>query len=164
MNLHEYQARALLKAAGVPVPDGDVASTPDEVERIAAGIGAGVVVKAQVHTGGRGKAGGVKLAETPAEARAVAEQILGMTIKGLTVEKVLVAPAANIASESYVGIIVDRESQRPVLMVSPEGGVDIEEVAAKTPEKIYKLPIDPRLLRRRLGHRIERPPARDRRR
>ena len=144
MNLHEYQARALLKAAGVPVPDGDVASTPDEVERIAAGIGTGVVVKAQVHTGGRGKAGGVKLAETPAEARAVAEQILGMTIKGLTVEKVLVAPAANIASESYVGIIVDRESQRPVLMVSPEGGVDIEEVAAKTPEKIYKLPIDPR--------------------
>ncbi len=144
MNLHEYQARALLKAAGVPVPDGDVASTPDEVERIAAGIGTGVVVKAQVHTGGRGKAGGVKLAETPAEARAVAEQILGMTIKGLTVEKVLVAPAANIASESYVGIIVDRESQRPVLMVSPEGGVDIEEVAAKTPEKIFKLAVDPR--------------------
>jgi succinyl-CoA synthetase beta subunit len=144
VNLHEYQARALLKAAGVPVPDGDVASTPDEVERIAADIGTGVVVKAQVHTGGRGKAGGVKLAGTPAEARGVAEQILGMTIKGLTVEKVLVAPAANIASESYVGIIIDRESQRPVLMVSPEGGVDIEEVAAKTPEKIFKLAIDPR--------------------
>ena len=144
MNLHEYQARALLKAAGVPVPDGDVASTPDEVERIAADIGTGVVVKAQVHTGGRGKAGGVKLAADPAEARAAAEQILGMTIKGLTVRKVLVAPAAKITSESYVGIIVDRESQRPVLMVSPEGGVDIEEVAAKTPEKIYKLAIDPR--------------------
>ena len=144
MNLHEYQARALLKEAGVPVPDGDVASTPDEVERIARAIGTGVVVKAQVHTGGRGKAGGVKLAADPGEAREVAEQILGMTIKSLTVEKVLVAPAAEIATESYVGIIVDRESQRPVLMVSPEGGVDIEEVAAKTPEKIFKTTIDPR--------------------
>ena len=144
MNLHEYQARALLKEAGVPVPDGDVASTPDEVERIARAIGTGVVVKAQVHTGGRGKAGGVKLAADPGEARAVAEQILGMTIKALTVEKVLVAPAVEIASESYVGIIVDRESQRPVLMVSPEGGVDIEEVAATTPEKIFKTTIDPR--------------------
>ena len=144
MNLHEYQARALLKEAGIPVPDGDVASTPDEVERIARAIGTGVVVKAQVHTGGRGKAGGVKLAADPGEARAVAEQILGMTIKSLTVEKVLVAPAVDIASESYVGIIVDRESQRPVLMVSPEGGVDIEEVAATTPEKIFKSTIDPR--------------------
>ncbi len=144
MNLHEYQARALLKAAGVPGPDGDVATTLDEVEQIARDIGQGVVVKAQVHTGGRGKAGGVKLAADPAEARAVAEQILGMTIKGLTVEKVLVAPAAEIASESYVGIIVDRESQQPVLIVSPEGGVDIEEVAAKTPERISKFAIDPR--------------------
>ncbi len=144
MNLHEYQARALLKAAGVPVPDGDVATTPDEVETIARGMGGGVVVKAQVHAGGRGKAGGVKLAKDPAEARAAAEQILGMTIKGLTVEKVLVAPAVNITSESYVGVIVDRESQQPVLMVSPEGGVDIEEVAAKTPDKIFKLAIDPR--------------------
>ena len=144
MNLHEYQARALLKAAGVPVPDGDVATTPDEVETIARGMGGGVVVKAQVHAGGRGKAGGVKLAKDAKEARAAAEQILGMTIKGLTVEKVLVAPAANITSESYVGVIVDRESQRPVLMVSPEGGVDIEEVAAKTPDKIFKLAIDPR--------------------
>ncbi len=144
MNLHEYQARALLKEAGIPVPDGDVASTPDDVERIARAIGTGVVVKAQVHTGGRGKAGGVKLAADPGEARAVAEQILGMTIKSLTVEKVLVAPAAEIASESYVGIIVDRESQCPVLMVSPEGGVDIEDVAATTPEKIFKSTIDPR--------------------
>ena len=144
MNLHEYQARALLKAAGVPVPDGDVASTPEEVERIAREMGSGVVVKAQVHTGGRGKAGGVKLAKDAAEARAVAEKILGMTIKGLTVEKVLVAPAADITSESYVGVIVDRETQRPVLMVSPEGGVDIEEVAARTPDKIFKLTVDPR--------------------
>lgn len=144
MNLHEYQARALLKAAGVPVPDGDVATTPDEVETIARAMGGAVVIKAQVHTGGRGKAGGVKLAENAAEARAAAEKILGMTIKGLTVNKVLVAPAAKITSESYVGVIVDRESQRPVIMVSPEGGVDIEEVAAKTPDKIFKLAIDPR--------------------
>ncbi len=144
MNLHEYQARALLKAAGVPVPDGDVATTPDEVETIAGAMGGAVVIKAQVHTGGRGKAGGVKLAENAAEARAAAEKILGMTIKGLTVHKVLVAPAAKITSESYVGVIVDRESQRPVIMVSPEGGVDIEEVAAKTPDKIFQLAIDPR--------------------
>jgi len=144
VNLHEYQARALLKAAGVPVPDGDVATTPDEVETIARAMGGAVVIKAQVHIGGRGKAGGVKLAENAAEARAAAEKILGMTIKGLTVNKVLVAPAAKITSESYVGVIVDRESQRPVIMVSPEGGVDIEEVAAKTPDKIFKLAIDPR--------------------
>ncbi len=144
MNLHEYQARALLKAAGVTVPDGDVATTPDEVETIARAMGGAVVIKAQVHIGGRGKAGGVKLAENEAEARAAAEKILGMTIKGLTVNKVLVAPAAKITSESYVGVIVDRESQRPVIMVSPEGGVDIEEVAAKTPDKIFQLAIDPR--------------------
>jgi len=144
VNLHEYQARALLKAAGIPVPDGDVATTPAEVEAIARRIGGRVVVKAQVHAGGRGKAGGVKLAATPAEARAHAEKILGMTIKGLTVQKVLVVPAADIASESYVGVIVDRASQRPVFMVSPAGGIDIEEVAAKTPEKIMKLAVDPR--------------------
>ena len=144
MNLHEYQARTLLKAAGVPVPDGEVATTPDEVETIARAMGGGVVIKAQVHSGGRGKAGGVKLVENAAEARAAAEKILGMTIKGLTVNKVLVAPAAKITSESYVGIIVDRASQCPVIMVSPEGGVDIEEVAAKTPDKIFKLAIDPR--------------------
>jgi succinyl-CoA synthetase beta subunit len=102
------------------------------------------VVKAQVHAGGRGKAGGVKLAQTAAEAKRHADAILGMQIKGLTVEKVLVVPTAEIASESYVGVIVDRASQRPVMMVSPAGGVDIEEVAAKTPEKIFKAPIDPR--------------------
>ena len=144
MNLHEYQARSLLKAAGIPVPDGDVAATPDEVEAIARRIGGAVVVKAQVHAGGRGKAGGVKLAADPAEARRHAQAILGMQIKGLIVEKVLVAPAADIASESYVGVIIDRASQRPVIMVSPAGGVDIEEVAAKTPEKIFKVAIDPR--------------------
>ena len=101
-------------------------------------------MKAQVHAGGRGKAGGVKLANSAAEAEAHARAILGMTIKGLTVHKVLIAPAAAIASESYVGIIVDRGSQRPVLMVSPAGGIDIEEVAAKTPEKIHRLAVDPR--------------------
>jgi len=144
VNLHEYQARGLLKQAGIPVPDGEVAVSPDEVEQIAARMGDGVVVKAQVHAGGRGKAGGVKLAKNPKEARAHAEKILGMQIKGLTVEKVLVVPTSAIASESYVGVIVDRASERAVVMVSPAGGVDIEEVAAKTPEKIFKQPVDPK--------------------
>ncbi|MDX2060475.1 MAG: ADP-forming succinate--CoA ligase subunit beta [Gemmatimonadales bacterium] len=144
MNLHEYQARELLKAAGVPMFDGGVASTPAEAEAIAARLGGTVVVKAQVHAGGRGKAGGVKLAKTPAETREHASRILGMTIKGLVVQKVLVVPAAEIASESYVGLIMDRESQRPLFMVSPAGGIDIEEVAAKTPEKIHRLAVDPR--------------------
>lgn len=126
------------------MPDGEVAQTPEEAERIAQKIGGPVVVKAQVHAGGRGKAGGVKLAKDPAEAKAKAGQIIGMTIKGLRVNKVLVAPAADIASESYVGVIVDRSTQRPVLMVSPAGGVDIEEVAAKTPEKIFRIAVDPR--------------------
>ena len=144
MNLHEYQARDLLKAVGVPFPDGDVAVTPTEVEAIARRIGGTVVVKAQVHVGGRGKAGGVKLATTPAEAVEHASRILGMTIKGLVVNKVLVVPAAEIATESYVGLILDRATQRPVFMVSDAGGIDIEEVAAKTPERITKLAVDPR--------------------
>jgi succinyl-CoA synthetase beta subunit len=143
VNLHEYQARALLKAAGVPMFDGDVASTPTEAEAIARRLGGTVVIKAQVHTGGRGKAGGVKLARNPAEAADFASQILGMTINGFTVNKVLVVPAADIATESYVGLIMDRDTQRPVFMVSAAGGVDIEEVAAKTPEKITKLAVDP---------------------
>jgi succinyl-CoA synthetase beta subunit len=130
VNLHEYQARTLLQAVGIPMFDGDVASTPTEAEAIARRIGGTVVIKAQVHAGGRGKAGGVKLARNPAEAADEAAQILGMTIKGLTVHKVLVVPAAEIASESYVGLIMDRETQRPVFMVSSAGGVDIEEVAA----------------------------------
>ena len=144
MNLHEYQARELLRSAGIPVPAGDVAASPGEVETIANRLGGTVVVKAQVHAGGRGKAGGVKLAKTKEEARQVAEAILGMRIKDLIVQKVLVVPAAEIASESYVGLIMDRETQRPVFMVSRAGGVDIEEVAAKTPEKIHRLPVDPR--------------------
>jgi len=144
VNLHEYQAREILKRFGIPMPDGAVASTPAEAQAIAARLGGAVVVKAQVHAGGRGKAGGVKLAKTAAEAGQIAGKILGMQIKGLTVEKVLVVPAADIASESYVGCIVDRVSQRAVLMVSAAGGIDIEEVAAKTPEKIHRLPVDPR--------------------
>ncbi len=144
MNIHEYQARELFRQAGIPVPDGEVATTPAEVEEIARRLGGGVVVKAQVHAGGRGKAGGVKLAQSPEEARAAAEQILQLTIKDLPVQKVLVAPIVDIASESYLGMIMDRESQRPVIMVSSAGGIDIEEVAATTPEKIFKLAIDPR--------------------
>jgi len=144
MNLHEYQARELLAQAGIPVPPGRVATTPEEAENAAWAFGAPVVIKAQVHAGGRGKAGGVKLARSPHEARAHAERILGMTIKGLTVHKVLVAPAQEIAHEAYAGIVIDRASQRPVFMVSAQGGVDIEEVAATNPEAIYKLAIDPR--------------------
>jgi succinyl-CoA synthetase beta subunit len=144
VNIHEYQAKDILRGYGVPIPPGDVATTPEEAEQIARRIGRMVVVKAQVHAGGRGKAGGVKLAKTPEETREVASKILGMQIKGLTVQKVLVTDAADIASEAYVGIILDRASKKPVFMVSPAGGIDIEEVAATTPEKIMRLPIDTR--------------------
>jgi succinyl-CoA synthetase beta subunit len=144
MNIHEYQAKEIFRKFGIPIPPGEVARTPEEAEAIAKKFGGTVVVKAQVHAGGRGKAGGVKLAKTPEEVRKVAEQILKLRIKDLPVEKVLVTPAADIASEAYVGIIVDRVSKRAVFMVSPAGGIDIEEVAAKTPEKIVRHPIDPR--------------------
>lgn len=144
MNIHEYQAKDLLRQSGVPVQAGEVATTPGEAETIAGRFAGPVVIKAQVHAGGRGKAGGVKVASTPSEAHAHAERILGMTIRGLVVSRVLVARAADIASESYVGIIVDRASKRPVVMVSPDGGIDIEEVAAKTPHRIKRLAIDPR--------------------
>jgi succinyl-CoA synthetase beta subunit len=144
VNIHEYQAKDILRAQGVPIPPGEIATTPEQVEAIAKKIGGMVVVKAQVHTGGRGKAGGVKLAKSPAEAKEIASKILGMKINGLTVYTVLVTAAADIASEAYVGIILDRASKKPVFMVSPAGGIDIEEVAAKTPEKILKLPIDTR--------------------
>ncbi|HMF86486.1 MAG TPA: ADP-forming succinate--CoA ligase subunit beta [Gemmatimonadaceae bacterium] len=144
MNIHEYQAKEIFRKYGIPIPPGDVASTPEEAERIARKFGATVVVKAQVHAGGRGKAGGVKLAKTPEEAKSIAAQILKLTIKGLPVQKVLITPAADIASEAYVGIIIDRASKRAVFMASPAGGIDIEEVAAKTPEKLLKHPVDPR--------------------
>ncbi|MFO7892647.1 MAG: ADP-forming succinate--CoA ligase subunit beta [Longimicrobiales bacterium] len=144
MNIHEYQAKEIFRDHGLPVPPGEVAYTPDEARSIAEKYGGTVVVKAQVHAGGRGKAGGVKLADSADEARAHAEDILGMEIKGLTVEKVLVTPAEDIESESYVGVIVDRGSKRPVFMVSREGGVDIEEVAATSPDAIRRLTVDPR--------------------
>jgi len=144
VNLHEYQAKELLRAAGVPIPAGDIATTPEQAESIAQRLGTAVMVKAQVHAGGRGKAGGVKFCKTPADAREKATAILGMTIKDLIVEKVLVTTAADIASEAYVGIIVDRATKKPVFMVSAAGGIDIEEVAATTPEKILYHPVDTR--------------------
>ncbi len=144
MNIHEYQAKEIFRDHGLPVPPGEIATTPDEAEALAEKYGGTVVVKAQVHAGGRGKAGGVKLASSAAEARSHAESILGMEIKGLTVEKVLVTPAEDIETEAYVGVIVDRASKRPVLMVSREGGVDIEEVAATNPEAIRRVAVDPR--------------------
>jgi succinyl-CoA synthetase beta subunit len=144
VNIHEYQAKELLAAQGIPVPMGEVATTPEQAEAIARKLGGAVVVKAQVHAGGRGKAGGVKLANTPEEAREKAQAILGLEIKGLPVEKVLIAPAEDIASEAYVGIIMDRASKAPVWMVSAAGGIDIEEVAHTNPEKITKLAVDTR--------------------
>ena len=144
MNIHEYQAKEVFRKYGIPIPPGEVATTAEQAESIARKFGGTVVVKAQVHAGGRGKAGGVKLAKTPEEARNVAAQILKLTIKGLPVEKVLVTPAADIATEAYAGIIIDRASKKPVFIVSPAGGIDIEEVAAKTPEKLLRRPIDPR--------------------
>jgi succinyl-CoA synthetase beta subunit len=143
VNIHEYQAKDIFRRHGIPVPPGEVASTPEEAEQIARQYGGTVVVKAQVHAGGRGKAGGVKLARTPAEAKTLASQILGLRIKDLPVQRVLVTPAADIATEAYVGIVVDRASKRAVFMVSPAGGIDIEEVAAKTPDKIMRLAVDP---------------------
>ena len=143
MKIHEYQAREILSGYGVPIPHFEVVDDSSDARRVAEGIGSMVVVKAQVHVGGRGKAGGVKLAQTPGEAEAHASAILGMDIKGLKVEKVMVADAVDIDREYYVGIVVDRASKRPVYMVSAAGGVDIEEVAATTPERIHKHPVDP---------------------
>ncbi len=143
MKIHEYQAKQLLAKYGVPIPPGEVAETPEDAARVAARLSGRVVVKAQVHVGGRGKAGGIKLANDPVEAQKVANQILGMQIKGLTVEKVLVEQAQEIRAEYYLGITLDREAQRNVLMVSAMGGIDIEEVAAAHPEKITRIPIDP---------------------
>jgi succinyl-CoA synthetase beta subunit len=144
VNIHEFQAKELLRAQCVPIPPGEIARTPEQAEALASKYGTAVMVKAQVHAGGRGKAGGVKYCPTPADAKAKAAAILGMDIKGLTVEQVLVTVAADIGSEAYVGIIVDRATKKPVFMVSAAGGIDIEEVAATTPEKILYVPVDPR--------------------
>lgn len=143
MKIHEFQARNLFKEYGIPVPGGVVCHTEEEVKKNVPDDDRLRVVKAQVHVGGRGKAGGVKLAKTKAEAVERAREILGMNIKGLTVEKVLVADAVDIEKEFYVGLINDRNTKSVTLMASAEGGVEIEEVARVSPEKIIKLSIDP---------------------
>jgi succinyl-CoA synthetase beta subunit len=145
MKLHEYQARDILAKYGIPVTGGGVASTPAEARAVAERIGGKVVVKAQVFVGGRGKAGGVKLADTPAQAEQVASQILGMNIKGLTVEKVLVAEAITYEREIYMAVIMDRATKQIVLMASAEGGVEIEEVAKTNPDAIVRVAAHPML-------------------
>ena len=145
MDLFEYQGKELLRRFDVPVPEGRVASSADEVEEAARGLGGKVVVKAQVQVGGRGKAGGIKLASSPEEARSAAEDILGMDIKGHTVRRVLVERAGNITSEYYFSLLVDRSRRKFTGMMSAEGGVDIEEVAARDPGAIARVEIDPLL-------------------
>ncbi|HET9921043.1 MAG TPA: ADP-forming succinate--CoA ligase subunit beta [Ktedonobacteraceae bacterium] len=144
MKIHEYQAKEIMSRYGIPIQPGKVAHTPEEAEAIARELGGPVVIKAQVYVGGRGKAGGIQFGDTPEQAREAAARVLGMDIKGLTVEKVLVVSKLEIAEEYYMGIILDRKSQAPVVMVSKAGGIDIEEVAATTPEKIVQQPIDMR--------------------
>jgi succinyl-CoA synthetase beta subunit len=145
MKLHEYQSKLIFAEYGVPIPKGRVAATAAEAKQIAEELGGRVVIKSQVLVGGRGKAGGIRLAKNPDEAEDIATQILGMEIKGLPVRKVLVDEAANIETEIYLGITNDRAARKPVMMVSSAGGVDIEEVARDTPEKIIRLHIDPLL-------------------
>jgi len=142
LKIHEYQAKDILARYGIPVQPGRVASTPEEAETIARELGEPVVIKAQVYVGGRGKAGGIQFGDTPEQARASAARVIGMHIKGLTVEKVLVTSKIDIQEEYYLGIVLDRKTQAPVVMVSTAGGIDIEDVAANTPEKIIQQPID----------------------
>ena len=154
MKIHEHQAKQILSTFGVPVPQGDVATVPAEAADIATRLlssgGDAVVVKAQIHAGGRGKGGGVKLAKGRDEAAKIAGEILGMTLvthqtgpEGRVVQKVLVEQGLTMERELYLGLVIDRSTKRPVLMVSQEGGVEIETVAEKTPEKIHKAFIDP---------------------
>ena len=151
MNVHEYQAKQILQAHGVNVQRGEVVSTPDEAEAIARELDCPLyIVKAQIHAGGRGKGGGVKLAKTPEEVKELADTILGMQLvtpqtglEGKLVRKVLIAEASDIERELYLGMVIDRTDSRLVIMGSEEGGVDIEEVAATRPEKILKQTIDP---------------------
>ncbi len=145
MKLHEYQSKLIFSKYGIPIPKGRVAATAQEARHIAEELGGRIVIKSQVLVGGRGKAGGVKVARDPQEAEQLATQILGMEIKGLPVRKVLVDEAAAIESEIYFAITNDRAAKKPVMMASAAGGMDIEEVAAKTPEKIIKVHIDPLL-------------------
>src|SRR5688572_9193914 len=151
MKIHEYQAKAVLARYGVPVPRGEVAFTPQEVPEIAKRLGTPVtVVKAQIHAGGRGKAGGVKLAKSLDEAEKVARELIGKTLvtyqtgpSGQRISRVLVEEGLAIDRELYLGLVVDRSTQRCVLMVSQEGGVEIEKVAEESPEKIHKAFISP---------------------
>ncbi len=143
MKLHEYQSKRLFAQYGIPIPQGEVATTPDEARAIAGRLARRVVVKSQVLVGGRGKAGGVKLANTPDEAYEVASKILGMDIKGLPVRKVLVDEAANIQQEIYLGVVIDRAARRVTMMTSAAGGMEIEQVARETPEKLLKVQVDP---------------------
>jgi succinyl-CoA synthetase beta subunit len=145
MKLHEYQSKTIFSKYGIPIPKGRVAATAQEAKQIAEELGGRVVIKAQVLVGGRGKAGGVKLAKDSAEAAQLAAQILGMEIKGLPVRKVLVDEASAIDQEIYFSITNDRAAKRPVMIASAAGGIDIEEVAEKTPDKIIKSHIDPLL-------------------
>lgn len=153
MNVHEYQAKELLREYGVAVPDGRVAVTAGEAEEAARSLGGGlVVVKAQVHAGGRGKAGGIKLVKSPSEAKQAASEILGMTLRtaqtgaeGKVVRKIYVEAGSDIARELYLGIVLDRSEEKLAIIASTEGGVEIEEVAKKTPEKIITVHIDPNL-------------------
>jgi succinyl-CoA synthetase beta subunit len=150
MKIHEFQGKQILAKFGVRVPRGDVAATPAEARAIAERIGPRVVVKAQIHAGGRGKGGGVKLAATPAEAEALAARMIGMQLvthqtgpEGKTVKRVLVEEALDIARELYLGLVIDRAREAAVVMASTEGGVEIEKVAAETPERIFKEYVDP---------------------
>ena len=143
MNIHEYQAKEIFARFGIPVPSGTVVRTAAEAESVAARIGKPVVVKAQVLVGGRGKAGGVKIAQTPAEAGEKAAAILGMDIKGEKVQKVLVTEAVDIAREIYVGVVMDRRAQKPLIMASAEGGVEIEITARENPQAIKRVHVDP---------------------
>jgi succinyl-CoA synthetase beta subunit len=150
VKIHEYQAKQVLSKFGVPIPRGEMATSPYEVYDIASRLGGSVVVKAQIHAGGRGKGGGVKVASSPAEAEEIAAAMFGMTLvthqtgpEGRLVRRVLVEEALPIKKEYYLGIVVDRSSQRPVIMASPAGGMDIEQVAAETPHLIFKEFVDP---------------------
>ena len=145
MKLHEYQSKQIFAKYGIPIPKGRVAATADEAKQIAKELGGRVVIKSQVLVGGRGKAGGIRLAKSPDEAAELADKILTMEIKGLPVRKVLIDEAANIETEIYLGITNDRGARKPVVMASSAGGVEIEEVARLTPEKIIKAHIDPLL-------------------
>ena len=145
MKLQEYQSKQYFAKFGIPIPKGRVAATANEAKQIADELGGRTVVKSQVLVGGRGKAGGIRLARNSDEAEDLAAQILAMEIKGLPVRKVLVDQAADIETELYLGITNDRSSRKPVMMASSAGGVDIEEVARETPEKIVRVPVDPLL-------------------